>query len=80
MHLRATVPLESTSVEGSAPCGSGGGGEPRGPGCTEVLRLRYLTVPLESTSVEGISHALNMVLAENVPPKDTLDTNIHTTR
>ena len=35
-----------------------------GSGCT--CMLRYLTVPLEPTRVRGRSHALNMVLAENV--------------
>ena len=45
-------------------------------GCTCVLR-EYLAVPQESTGVEEISHALNIVLAENVSPKDTQDTNVH---
>ena len=72
----------SARCSASAPCGcGGGGGELCSPGCTCVLR-EYLTVPLESpVAPEERSHALSMVLAKNVLPKDNYDTiyNYHNT-
>ena len=78
----ASVSCCSSSIAlcSASPPFSSGIGEPDGPGCTCVLRV-YLAVTLESVGVEEESHALNIgFIAQNVSPKDTQDTNVHSTR